>query len=588
MYYQEQNDKIESLLEFNNESMTIDKTISLYGSIKLRFESEKDFIFSYSFIDDTDTLINNYNLWIKQRKVENNYTIEVNKKYPNDKNSNLFTINFKPNYKKSATKYIIIIAPQNENNTLENLDNPCYLTKLATYRVEGTKIVDIIDTGENDEINVDIDIFDIYSIFNTYIVNIISQEIRYDKKLNFYNSTEFIHNRKMDIEVEIGQPQTFLINDVEDDEPDQTYSLPYKKLSTINEVLLLKYKLNNKIPITLSIKPQKEEEKTFDIVNKTEGIISFSIKEEGIIIFNFKSYEKTNNTLLNSINEEKEGGTFEIVSTEYPIKLDITKDSVVFDEMNVEGDQVNYLKFNIDSLGKDYYKKIIINNKNFLEINKIVSIKKNYEEYKNINFNYYTFESNTNYELQVKFNKEYNNHYKLESFNIQDFDLNIIQNLTLGKQIYKDLNDIFLIINWTNLNNIEIEVKNKNPKFYIAEINKIQPENIAKEFNNIKFEKLENLIILKPENITSQVLMIEFDANETQIDFKENKDDQNDEGFFNLKNILIISAGVVFLFIILIVIFCIIRHIKRKKQNINMRSTINKELEKNEKLLSDI
>ena len=82
--------------------------------------------------------------------------------------------------------------------------------------------------------------------------------------------------------------------------------------------------------------------------------------------------------------------------------------------------------------------------------------------------------------------------------------------------------------------------------------------------------------------------MIEFDANETQIDFKENKDDQNDEGFFNLKNILIISAGVVLLFIILIVIFCIIRHIKRKKQNINMRSTINKELEKNEKLLSDI
>ena len=199
MYYQDEFNSEEYLSEFNNETTVIEKSIGgsydtgyQRGTIKLRFQSEEDFVFSYSFIDQTDNIIDKYNYWKEQRIIEDNYNIEIAKKYPND-NSNIFSIKFKPNYRNSATKYILVIVSENEDNTIENLSNPCYISKLVTERIEGTKILDIVDTGEDDLISVDIDIYDILNLTDDYIVNIISEERRYEKKINYYRPTKFSH-----------------------------------------------------------------------------------------------------------------------------------------------------------------------------------------------------------------------------------------------------------------------------------------------------------------------------------------------------------------------------------------------------------
>ena len=70
-----------------------------------------------------------------------------------------------------------------------------------------------------------------------------------------------------------------------------------------------------------------------------------------------------------------------------------------------------------DTLEKDYIKKIEINNINFTQINKILSIKKDEEsEYKKLNFNYFEFEKNSNYSIIINFNKVGENKYKLRYF----------------------------------------------------------------------------------------------------------------------------------------------------------------------------
>ena len=96
--YHYESDSSKYIYEFNNETTVIEKNIKFGPSIKLRFESEEDFIFSYSFIDRSDSKIKNFEKWNKERKVLTNLTIEeIIKKYPNDNKSNLFTIKFKPN-----------------------------------------------------------------------------------------------------------------------------------------------------------------------------------------------------------------------------------------------------------------------------------------------------------------------------------------------------------------------------------------------------------------------------------------------------------------------------------------------------------
>ena len=99
-------------------------------------------------------------------------------------------IKFYSNYKKSSTRYFIIIAPKTEYNSEEHFANPCYITNFIIEPNKNVKIETIFDIGENDIINAEVNISDIKE-GNKYIVNIISQELRFDKKLNYYKPKIF-------------------------------------------------------------------------------------------------------------------------------------------------------------------------------------------------------------------------------------------------------------------------------------------------------------------------------------------------------------------------------------------------------------
>ena len=133
MFYQNEISK-EILIEFNNDTRVIDYNVSKY-SHRIRFESENDFVFSYSFYDKTDLEINKKEEWKEEREVLTNLTIdEISKKYPDDNTSDIFFIKFKANYINSPVRYIIIIASNDENNTKENFNNPCYITKIVNEK----------------------------------------------------------------------------------------------------------------------------------------------------------------------------------------------------------------------------------------------------------------------------------------------------------------------------------------------------------------------------------------------------------------------------------------------------------------------
>ena len=239
-------------------------------------------------------------------------------------------------------------------------------------------------------------------------------------------------------------------------------------------------------------------------------------------IFNEGGFYKINFKSSNINNNEEIKGTFKIVSSEYPFKIDISK-TINFDEININENKTISLQLYTDTLEKDYIKKIEINNINFTQINKILSIKKDEEsEYKKLNFNYFEFEKNSNYSIIINFNKVGENKYTLEKFNIEEFSLDNIQNFKLGSIKFNDRNDKFLIINWTNYdNNIIINIKNNNPKFYISKIN--ETKKLEEQFQDLFFEKLNDLTINRKNSSLFEVLMVELDNKETEIIFEKKK-----------------------------------------------------------------
>ena len=129
MFYQGEYDS-ETKLTFDNENENYTNfNFSLYrADNKLRFKSNKQFIFTHNFYDSTDEMKN-----ISDRAVLNKLTIlEVSDK--NDK-ENKVNIKFNPNYKHSSTRYIIIIAPKNKNNNIETFNDPCYIGQLLKNKI---------------------------------------------------------------------------------------------------------------------------------------------------------------------------------------------------------------------------------------------------------------------------------------------------------------------------------------------------------------------------------------------------------------------------------------------------------------------
>jgi hypothetical protein len=213
MFYQSEISE-EILIEFNNDTSIIDYNVSQY-SHRIRFESKSDFVFSYSFYDKMDSNINDKKEWKEEREVLTNLTIdEISKKYPDDNTSDIFLIKFKANYINSPVRYIIIIASNDENNSKENFNNPCYITKLVNEKAKGSKIIDIYDVGKNDTLEIEVDINGILGKTDKYIMNIISQELRFDKKLNYYSPLEFIHrpsDKKEEVDDEVGFPVVYIV-----------------------------------------------------------------------------------------------------------------------------------------------------------------------------------------------------------------------------------------------------------------------------------------------------------------------------------------------------------------------------------------
>ena len=154
-------------------------------------ELKEAYILSYFYNDTKDDFILKNKEWEKDRIKYNNLTINNIKLI----SENEIKINFNINYKNSLTKYIIFIIPIKNNNTLENLKNICLLTELINNPNGNFISEEIYDIGENDFIEVNIDINKYISQYKTFFINIISQELRFEKDMNFYEPKIYYLNK---------------------------------------------------------------------------------------------------------------------------------------------------------------------------------------------------------------------------------------------------------------------------------------------------------------------------------------------------------------------------------------------------------
>ena len=126
--------------------------------------------------------------------------LTINEIKDKDTTSDTVKVKFKPNYRNSSARYIILIARETSKNTLEQFKNPCYVTGLLNRMPKSVKVETIYDVGENYEIEAEVDISNILqkssSNSNSYLISIISQELRFEKDLNFYQPLKFNHDRK--------------------------------------------------------------------------------------------------------------------------------------------------------------------------------------------------------------------------------------------------------------------------------------------------------------------------------------------------------------------------------------------------------
>ena len=84
-----------------------------------------------------------------------------------------------------------MITPEEKNNTFENMKNFCYLTELINKKEENFITEEIYDIGENDFISIDVNISELSCENKNCTVNIISQELRYEQILSFYEPKFF-------------------------------------------------------------------------------------------------------------------------------------------------------------------------------------------------------------------------------------------------------------------------------------------------------------------------------------------------------------------------------------------------------------
>ena len=114
---------------------------------------------------------------------------------------NFIKINFNPNFKGCLIKYIIIISPEETNKTNNDSNNDLYLIDLINNKEADFVAEEYYDIGENDFIEVNIDINKLIKKYKKLMVNIISQKLRFKKSLKFYEpklfDVENYYNKKI-------------------------------------------------------------------------------------------------------------------------------------------------------------------------------------------------------------------------------------------------------------------------------------------------------------------------------------------------------------------------------------------------------
>ena len=163
----------------------------------LLFETENDLIISYSFYDRKDELMSYSSKWTKGiEQFKNLYINDI--KLISD---NFIKINFNPNFKGCLIKYIIIISPEETNKTNNDSNNDLYLIDLINNKEADFVAEEYYDIGENDFIEVNIDINKLIKKYKKLMVNIISQKLRFKKSLKFYEpklfDVENYYNKKI-------------------------------------------------------------------------------------------------------------------------------------------------------------------------------------------------------------------------------------------------------------------------------------------------------------------------------------------------------------------------------------------------------
>ena len=458
-----------------------------YNLYQITFNSSYEFALSYSFLDKADELImNSDSSWIKERKKNDYLIIEKAEIY---KNKNILNIEFYANYLNSVTNYFIIIGPKNDNFTIDKYNNPCFLINLITDNSDEIIIYKFVDIGKEDKISKHINITDMNSKVNynkEYVINIVSQELRFEKSLNFYRAKQLDLNYKIEIN------EDYIFN-----EKISRYSLSYIRSKVWGDFCAIitnskfnSYKLIIERPYFSNIEYIIEKH------NDTHSF-PFSCEYGGDYYFN-----------IISNSESPIQFDFKVISQRYMFSLDLAKNYYINFEYYISN---NYgIDFNFTINTSNLIQASI---GSFMNSNMYITIK---DENNNKNIlddnNLFLFDKEKNYNIFAEFKLS----YTFLHIEVVFFRKYMIDNLSFGNKIYSNLDSTFLKINYRETPMIFLKT-NDNPKFYLSNISETNLTLFPQNINEIKFEQLEKLKIKKPNGVEYGILLIHFNSNESTL-----------------------------------------------------------------------
>ena len=477
-------------VKFSNSQISV-----LYGkayNMNLQINSNKKFVLSYSIYDENDASIIYHKDYFIKRGVNSDLLFYANI-IPTEKTLN---IKFILNYINSSTKYYIIIGPKNEYFNLDNFNDPCFLTELITEN-SNKVIINVLNYVEEKKIiNTNIDIKDLmvqYDDNQEYLVNIISQELRFDKKLNFYKAMIV----KRENEISIAQEVLF--------QGETKFKLSYSRPENKNQICFF---LSGYNPDSYKLLIEKQNsESTNYIINKKARLVTFKCDYDGIY-----------NISIIPLSESSIEGKFKIFTTGIPFNLDVNE----YLQLNFNY-TMNYQQSNLNIIvtTEDESKQCVKLEESNLKIN----FKYNNATIPN-EIELFCFTDYDEYEFDIEFLEPDSENQKINYlFQINDNIKFQFNNLVLldSPQIYTGLNYLFLKIDYKRTPRFIIET-NDSPKFYLA--NNISVNDFLyfpKGYSKYKFDPLQNLTIIKQKDLEYSILLINFESKErpTIILFKE-------------------------------------------------------------------